>query len=458
MEENESISNNETQTTGQSVNDSRTFGPFAQQISTSFEILRHQIGKYIGMVFLPWLLAVPFLIFLAVYFFVGYFLAGDIGKIANNVVFILLAIIIFALFIVANLIAQAGIYILIKHRDRNITVKEAFARARKVAGAFFIVQLAISLFTILWGLLFVIPGIIALVNYSLAPWALVYEDFRGVTALKRSKELVKGYRGKIFVRYLAIYIVVIALMSIPPFFIKTSLATTIWSAVSYALSLMSSLYIIIFTHQVYFDLVRTKEPSKIEYKQGRNIAVIVGAVIFFTVFITGFSGAAFSLVNSASMKARDLKRVSDISQIALSLDVYRKINDTYPTNLSSIEENILSAGFSLVDPSGEPYRYQRTDGGYQLCFVMERAAVDYKQGENCLLKTGQKDDRSAEDTATTTAGMLDPAGDNDGDGLTNSQEELYGSDPQNYDTDGDGYSDGDEVKNGYNPAGDGTLN
>ncbi|MFH1564273.1 MAG: hypothetical protein ABIC82_00250, partial [bacterium] len=50
-------------------------------------------------------------------------------------------------------------------------------------------------------------------------------------------------------------------------------------------------------------------------------------------------------------------------------------------------------------------------------------------------------------------GILDP----DNDGLTNSQEKIYKTDPNVPDTDKDGYKDGDEVKNGFNPLGDGKL-
>jgi hypothetical protein len=41
--------------------------------------------------------------------------------------------------------------------------------------------------------------------------------------------------------------------------------------------------------------------------------------------------------------------------------------------------------------------------------------------------------------------------DSDQDGLTDSEERAYRTDPQKSDTDGDGYSDGAEVKSGYNP-------
>ena len=48
--------------------------------------------------------------------------------------------------------------------------------------------------------------------------------------------------------------------------------------------------------------------------------------------------------------------------------------------------------------------------------------------------------------------------DSDNDGLTDIEEyKVYGTDPKKADTDGDGYSDGDEIKNGYNPLGEGEL-
>ena len=63
----------------------------------------------------------------------------------------------------------------------------------------------------------------------------------------------------------------------------------------------------------------------------------------------------------------------------------------------------------------------------------------------------------APEAATTTPEVPpqsnDKAADQDGDGLSNAEEQLYGTGPLNNDTDGDGYSDGLEVTNLYNPAG-----
>jgi len=53
--------------------------------------------------------------------------------------------------------------------------------------------------------------------------------------------------------------------------------------------------------------------------------------------------------------------------------------------------------------------------------------------------------------------MPDMTGDGDGDGLSDTAEMFYGTDPTNPDSDADGYSDGDEVKGGFNPMGSGSL-
>ncbi len=60
-------------------------------------------------------------------------------------------------------------------------------------------------------------------------------------------------------------------------------------------------------------------------------------------------------------------------------------------------------------------------------------------------------------TTETGAPETGLAIDSDMDGLTDSEELQYETDPNNPDTDADGFKDGDEVSNGYNPRGTGKL-
>jgi hypothetical protein len=77
--------------------------------------------------------------------------------------------------------------------------------------------------------------------------------------------------------------------------------------------------------------------------------------------------------------------------------------------------------------------------------IDSKSGVD-KDGISCKLKESYK-------LSCDTTNDLDI----DGDGLTNKREFELGTNPTLVDTDTDGYSDGDEVKNGYNPNGDGKL-
>ncbi|HBG81820.1 TPA: hypothetical protein DDW69_03185 [candidate division CPR2 bacterium] len=80
--------------------------------------------------------------------------------------------------------------------------------------------------TILYGLkvllgfiLLIIPGFIFMVMYFMAPYIYVSEGKRGLEALRESKAITSGYKGKIFVTlvvlYLPIIVVSIILTSLP---------------------------------------------------------------------------------------------------------------------------------------------------------------------------------------------------------------------------------------------------
>lgn len=66
-------------------------------------------------------------------------------------------------------------------------------------GQAFLLQLLRNIFTVLWSLLFVIPGIIAVYSYAMAPYIL-YEnpEMSGLDAITESKKLMEGNKWRLF--------------------------------------------------------------------------------------------------------------------------------------------------------------------------------------------------------------------------------------------------------------------
>ena len=83
-------------------------------------------------------------------------------------------------------------------RSKEIKVNDAFCGFKDFWGAFKVVFLT-GLYTFLWSLLFVIPGIIKTLSYSLATY--IYSDNPEMGAndcISMSKDWTDGFKGKIF--------------------------------------------------------------------------------------------------------------------------------------------------------------------------------------------------------------------------------------------------------------------
>ncbi len=73
--------------------------------------------------------------------------------------------------------------------------RERFANA-------ILMYILINVFTILWSLLFIVPGIIASLSYSMTPYILSeHPEMDATDAIKLSKEMMKGNKGKLFWLY-----------------------------------------------------------------------------------------------------------------------------------------------------------------------------------------------------------------------------------------------------------------
>ena len=71
-------------------------------------------------------------------------------------------------------------------------------------GSAFVMYLLTGIFVFLWSLLFVIPGIVKALAYSMAPYILAdHPEMSGNEAITASKNMMQGHKGELFCLYLS---------------------------------------------------------------------------------------------------------------------------------------------------------------------------------------------------------------------------------------------------------------
>ena len=90
-------------------------------------------------------------------------------------------------------------YFLNISRGKEVNWKDIFNR-KDMFVFYIILSLLVSLFACLWSLLFIIPGIIAAISYSLVFYLkLDNPDLEYMDLIRKSKELMKGHKWEFFV-------------------------------------------------------------------------------------------------------------------------------------------------------------------------------------------------------------------------------------------------------------------
>lgn len=117
-------------------------------------------------------------------------------------IYLVSSIIFFIIFFILSTILQFGYqsYCLkVANRDNTMSYGDLFASAKYLLKALGL-SIVIALFTILWSLLFLIPGIIAAYRYSQAIFVLVENPDKGVMqCIRESKEMMVGHKWEFFV-------------------------------------------------------------------------------------------------------------------------------------------------------------------------------------------------------------------------------------------------------------------
>lgn len=179
-------------------------------LSKTFQIYKERIGVFLGIAvisFLASLLFVPFfllLIFFGLSFIVFYKSLGIVLLLFIILITIVLGVAVF----LVNLWASIALLYAVKERDQKIGIKESFAKAWHKILSYWWISILVGFITMLGFFLLIIPGIIFSIWFSLVAYILISEEKKGMKALARSKQLIKGYWFNVFWRFLVLGFIV----------------------------------------------------------------------------------------------------------------------------------------------------------------------------------------------------------------------------------------------------------
>jgi len=158
--------------------------------------------------------------------------------------------------------AYIGIFLVVKH-DYQGHEKDIFKETKKWFWPYLGLTLLTSVFVLLWTCLLIIPGIIFSIFYSLAAYVLFFEDKRGMAAIRRSVQLIKKYWWAVFGRFLLLGLVMwvfTVLLSIPLVMtVENSFFFHFWNVVVQVINMLIGPIALLFSYQIYQELVKIKK-------------------------------------------------------------------------------------------------------------------------------------------------------------------------------------------------------
>lgn len=235
--------------------------PFSELLKNSFNIWRAHFSGFIKIYLWG---AYYSLIPLAI-IFIGTIMSGLLKSqfsVFLQAIFIFLFFLSFLFIFFFLLQAYAGMFVFVK-KNYEGTAQEAFKEARPWAMPYLGLSLLTVILILLWSLLLIIPGIIFSIFYSFAVYALFFEDKKGLAAIKRSKSLVKNYwwpvAGRVFGFSLLLWIFMSLLGAPGEMVAENTSFWHFWNMVMQVIAFVISPLSLLFSYQIYRDLVNIKK-------------------------------------------------------------------------------------------------------------------------------------------------------------------------------------------------------
>jgi hypothetical protein len=157
-----------------------------------------------------------------------------------------------------------------RYLGNNVTIGESLRLALIRFWTLSVAQIIATIRVMFGFLLFVVPGILWMLSYSLAVPVILVENQKATTSLRRSRDLVKGHRGKVFCVMLIINLLqVIPIMGVNMisgmiFNTQTGGGAVLNSAIINLASIFLTPLAIVATILLYYDMRIRKEGFDLE--------------------------------------------------------------------------------------------------------------------------------------------------------------------------------------------------
>lgn len=282
-----------------------------------------------------------------------------------------LVLFLFATTFISQSWGQTSLLFAIKDSSEEIGVWEAYRRGWHKLYSYWWITLLMG-FIVLGGFfLFIIPGIIFAVWFSMAMFILIAEDLKGMNALLKSREYVKGRWGDVLWRLFFVSIFSLILSAASTYVFK-SLDVPFGEMVgSFVLTILMTPLIMTYLFLLYSNLKDTRVVS-FAPTGGQKAAFISVGILGALIIPAIIAFVISSNLSVARTRSNDSIRQSDIGKIQVALEFYyNDHSNTYPSTLNELPQEYLS---STLDPvTKQPYRYQlQADGkNYEMCAQLE---------------------------------------------------------------------------------------
>jgi len=168
-------------------------------------------------------------------------------------------------FITAYLLSWWAAAVIKASSNNNLTAGDSLQMTKPLAGAFLWLAVIASFVVTGGSFLFVVPGVIMSVWFALSWPILVRENVRGLDAMIKSREYVRGHWGEVFWRLAVVWLLPTAVVAI--------------ERLALVLYLLYLPFAVAYTYMIYKDLRQIKGPVKAKTgKDAYYLYVAVGAV------------------------------------------------------------------------------------------------------------------------------------------------------------------------------------